>query len=484
MRCRGLVVVAIACATSLAWADGSRRPVPQVGPGQVQLPPAPAFELVIPSPTAKGVAQVRLEQSVSPSPPIVVRGYVTWMFDCVAANVAPGKTRAQIARAIAANPALCDRPTLVLGDSKATPREYGLTIADVPARLALAVGDLVELTATPDAGGVLVFGSGGKARPAAVRKVAVPAAVAVPPLVVPKPAPTRGPPRRAKAEIDAAMAAGRRAYDGLSWSEAIAAYQRALARWEGNDVAWYELGRSAEAPGKWAEALAAYAKAFALVPTNAVYAYRYGLALYVAELMKARLAEAKRLGIHEEYVVLPPGTPFDLQAAQQVLEYAVTLAPDQWEAQTALGHLHLARRQPAAAADAFRRAVARGPDRDDPYLSLARVYREWGHPDAAVAVALEGIARERADASSQLRVLAATLYEDLRDDARALALLDGVLAKPFNRSGLEALQRARILIRAKQWDKARADIETFAKYNANHPREVNALLVQLPAPPP
>jgi tetratricopeptide (TPR) repeat protein len=118
-----------------------------------------------------------------------------------------------------------------------------------------------------------------------------------------------------------------------NWKDAQAEYRRVVAMWDGNDVAWYWLGRTYDEPGMFAEATEAYGKAFALAPTNAVYAYLYGRAIWLRDYYVVRYAEAKRQGIHEEYLVLSgEEAKLDLDRPMQMLEYAITLAPDQWRA--------------------------------------------------------------------------------------------------------------------------------------------------------
>jgi|GEM_PF-5653130 len=101
---------------------------------------------------------------------VSVKGYITWIYDCVTTPRNPadkrGMTDKEWKKKIEDHPSLCWKPHFRMGDDKDTPKEKSITIADVPRKLRkdekkrmsskdlaayptvpnIAVGDLVTVT--------------------------------------------------------------------------------------------------------------------------------------------------------------------------------------------------------------------------------------------------------------------------------------------------------------------------------------------------
>lgn len=458
----GLVVMLVAGVASEARAE-------------VTVPAVPSFEMHVPSANALGVLQLRaLGRRSYEGKAVTVRGYVTYVYDCVEENLEPYKTRAQIAKELAANPTRCEAATLSLGDTKKTPREFSLRVADLPAGT-WKVGEYLEVAGTfafasprgdKDRDGLVVYASAKRVKPEAGTKAQLPAPHAVPPLVAPKPLRTAPPPGQKMKAIASVIQDARRHVEWLQWKEAQTEYKRVVATWDGNDAIWAELGNAYDQPGMFAEAAEAYGRAFALAPANPGYAYLYGRALYLRELSSARNAEAK----------------LSLDKAQQMIEYAITLAPDNWRAHETLAHIHAANEDFKAEAEELSKTIAKAPKDYDPYWRLALLYRSWGYEDEALAALQAWMKLPGIDASADRPyAVAAKAYEAKGDLKKAIEMLSIILAHPARAAHRAALERARLYIATKQWDKARADLAPFPLHDRSKMREVNVLLSKIPA---
>lgn len=494
--------------SSLAVAQ-SAPPSVDTGTGKGDVPVVPAFDIMVPAATAKGVQQLRaVGRTQFPDQDIAVRGYITWIYDCATELMRPGKTRAQVQRQIDDDPTLCERKKLYLGDTPTTPPERALWVVDVPRppnklekeRLpkaeiaawpkvpALKVGEYVEITgrfavqsphAETNSDGLLVYAGVTKVKPEPPTLVASPPPVAVPALVVTKalPARTPDPAKQKAARALIKQAKGERTLD------AMALYRKALAQWD-DPVIWYELGALAVVPGDWKTAKEAFGKAHAAVPAQPVYAMLYGEALYLTEYIAAREAKAKREGIKEEYVRLGEREAnLDLKSAQQQLEYAARLAPDQWRTHYLLGKIHRARGDLKAAAAAFSLAVARRPNDVDPYIALAEVYRSRDYLDEALAVAHAGTTTVTRDYGRERMWFALGMVHDAKgDDAKAVEAFTKAATGP-SREQKATFQRGQAYVRLKQWAKARADLEAFLAqpplYTELEQRLANKLLLDI-----
>jgi hypothetical protein len=110
-----------------------RGPDPEVGPEEkVDLPALPAFELPVPEPGFESVKALRVAGRSKLDTDIVVKGYVIWIYDCIDAIRRPRESKAQAQRRIDADPTLCERKKLYLGQTRHDAAERGLWVVDVP----------------------------------------------------------------------------------------------------------------------------------------------------------------------------------------------------------------------------------------------------------------------------------------------------------------------------------------------------------------
>src|ERR1051325_6181866 len=117
-----LVIPTVAFAAPKLEPDDLPGPQPEVAknPAKVDLPPVPAFDLPATEPGFHTPRELRVHGKPMLGTEIRVKGYVTWIYDCVAAVAAanPRATRAQVQAAIASDGGLCERPKFYLGDAK------------------------------------------------------------------------------------------------------------------------------------------------------------------------------------------------------------------------------------------------------------------------------------------------------------------------------------------------------------------------------
>jgi tetratricopeptide (TPR) repeat protein len=476
----------------VAGAGRADAPAPDTGTGPIAVPSVPSFEMVVPSANALGARQLRaIGRRAHEGKAVVVRGYVTHVYDCVAENLEPFKTRAQVAQELAADPKRCELKKLYLGDTKTTPREFSLHIADLPDGAAWKVGDYFEVAGTfafrsprGDAArtGLVVMSSAKIVKPEAGTKAQLPAPRTVKAMPVPRAVRASPPPGEKMRAISAVMQSARKHAEWLSWHDAQNEYRRVVATWDGHHLAWYELGRVYAIPGMFPEATDAFEKAFSLLPTQPLYAFEYGRSLWLRDYYRVRKAEAKRRGIHEEYLELSATeAKLNGDVAQRILEYAIALAPEQWGAHMAAGDIYAANEDHRLAAEAWTRAIERGPKDYAPYLRLASLYREWGYEDEALAVAQAWMkVRAPDDTSDRMYMIAAKAYEAKGDPKKAIEMLSIVLAHPARGVDDANLMRARLYVATKQYDKARVDLEKFPTHNKGRMREVNVILSSIP----
>jgi hypothetical protein len=100
---------------------------------KVSLPEVPAFDLP-PSPTdgSHTVKELRVKGKKLLDSEVVVKGVVTWAYDCPTAIRQPGMTDKELQKIIDEDPSRCERPKFYLGDSADTPAEKSLWVVDVP----------------------------------------------------------------------------------------------------------------------------------------------------------------------------------------------------------------------------------------------------------------------------------------------------------------------------------------------------------------
>lgn len=124
-------------AVNAAACKQSKLPAPpaeaQKADVKVDLPAVPAFDL--PSVNADGshsVKEMRVRGRKMLGKETMIKGYVTWAYDCATAIRQPGWTDEDVAKAIAEDQSKCERPKFYLGDSADTPAEKSIWVVDVP----------------------------------------------------------------------------------------------------------------------------------------------------------------------------------------------------------------------------------------------------------------------------------------------------------------------------------------------------------------
>lgn len=100
---------------------------------KVTLPQVPGFELPPPNPDgSKSVKELRVKGKKLLDSEIVVKGVVTWVYDCKTALRQPGMTDKDVEKLIYDDQTKCDRAKFYLGDAADTPAEKSLWVVEVP----------------------------------------------------------------------------------------------------------------------------------------------------------------------------------------------------------------------------------------------------------------------------------------------------------------------------------------------------------------
>jgi len=123
----------------IAVAAASAQAAPSPGPAsevysadKVDLPAVPDFALASTTGDVHDVKELRVAGQPLLDTDIKVQGYVIWIYDCIGAIRTPGESKAATQERIDADPTLCERAKLYLGETKTTPPEKGLWIVDFP----------------------------------------------------------------------------------------------------------------------------------------------------------------------------------------------------------------------------------------------------------------------------------------------------------------------------------------------------------------
>lgn len=467
--------------------------VPQLGSA---VPEVPDFAL---SPVGQGLRsprELRLRGRRWLGAEVRVQGTVTWIYDCAAQLAARDRklSRARLQRKIAADPSLCERPSLTLGDTSATSREDSILVTELPRpptplerkRLPKAelgawpkvprvkVGDRVELTGTWEHGsrgeGILRFTALTPLGAApAVATAAAPPDPAEPALVLV----TRPPPRKAvDAKVRAAsltsLAAGTRAFAQGQHQVAIAACEQATAAWPGNHLAFYVRGSAHMAKGEWSAARAAVERAALLRPDLAMYQLYHGVALYEEARAIEAAAEAARSGQDAALLrasISVPATSAALPLARDALRGAMALAPRLWRAHVYLARVYLDLDEPRRAAERLTEAIRAHPRYQFSYLSLIELYRRWGYLDQAAGVAKLGATTVAAADAPELWLQVGTLAEARGQEAEALDAYNRALA--LRADHVPALfSRGKLHHRRGDRARASADLQAVAQSRA------------------
>jgi tetratricopeptide (TPR) repeat protein len=435
-----------------------------VKPLDVDLPAMPSFGFPAVDPGFHSVKELRVAGRALLDTEIKVKGYITWIYDCVVDIGKPGQTRKQIQRLIDEDPTRCQRKKLTLGDKRDTPPEVSLWVVDVPrppnklekerlpkAEIAawpkvpkMKVGDHVTITGTfalrsphseTNSDGLLVYAKLEPAKPGAPRLP--PREVKAPAIVAKTPQPRRDAPAVDRATQNASVdktKACAAAFGEKLLADAIAACTEAASMWEGNHQAWYVLGAARAASGDWRDAVAAFGRAADLEPRDPTYQMWHGIALYEAG---------------------------DRDDALATLLLAVELEPRLSRPHHYLGRIYRDIDRWVDAAKAFETAIRADPRQPEPYVALAELYRRWDETDAAIGVATAGtqnIAGAREGALAW-HVLGMALF-DKRVDDKAIEAFSAALT---NRPDLHPsmFMRGQAYHRKGDSEKARRDLEAF-----------------------
>ncbi|HWN68705.1 MAG TPA: hypothetical protein VNM90_13805, partial [Haliangium sp.] len=103
---------------------------------KLDLPEVPAFSIPAPHPDGThSVREMRLKSSKLQKTEVQIKGFVTWIYDCVAELQGPGDTVEQVRKRIDEDPTQCDKPHFFLGDASDTSAERSLWVVEVPRKL-------------------------------------------------------------------------------------------------------------------------------------------------------------------------------------------------------------------------------------------------------------------------------------------------------------------------------------------------------------
>jgi hypothetical protein len=103
---------------------------------KLDLPEPPPFNVPGPHPDGThSVREMRLKSSKLLKTEVQVKGFVTWIYDCIAELQGPGDTIDQVRKRIEANPEQCNKPHFYLGDAPDTSTERSIWVMEVPRKL-------------------------------------------------------------------------------------------------------------------------------------------------------------------------------------------------------------------------------------------------------------------------------------------------------------------------------------------------------------
>lgn len=103
---------------------------------KLSLPEAPAFDIPGPHPDGThSVREMRLKSSKLLNTEVQIKGFVTWVYDCVAEHQSADETIAETRKKVEADPTMCQRPHFFLGDTADTSGERSIWVVEVPRKL-------------------------------------------------------------------------------------------------------------------------------------------------------------------------------------------------------------------------------------------------------------------------------------------------------------------------------------------------------------
>jgi tetratricopeptide (TPR) repeat protein len=478
--------------------------------GAQALPAVPTFELAPGEPGFATVRELRVDGAKRFDTEVKVRGYVIWIYDCVADVAKRGESRAKVQRRIDDDPTLCERPKLYLGTTKTDALEKGLWVVDVPRapnklererlpkeELAawprppkVKVGDYVTVRGkltlrSPhnevNSDGLVVFSAIEPAKPP--KPVAIPSAFKPPsaPAVAEPTTKLVTPPAVSDAARQRSIKAANEAtrlYTTHFTTQAIEMYEKAIQEWPGNHLAFYGLAGAHIADGNWRGARAAIEKALALAPKEPTYNMVLGYVLYEGAVAEAREAQAKQQGKSPADIHVDT-TGIDHDTALRYLTYATKLDPKLWRAHYYIGRIHRDRGHAQWAAAALDAAVRAAPDDPNPWVALVELYRRWDYTEQAIAVATAATAAiPKAAAVWYVQGLA--LDDKLRFADAIAAYTKALELEPGHAKAL--FSRGQDYARTRDRKRAKVDLEAYLANTADGfaAQQASRMLMELP----
>ena len=127
------ILVATACQSQ--GLQGAKAEVKDT-PINLVLPEVPEFQMPSAHPDGThSVREMRLKGRKLFNTEQKIRGYITWIYDCVAALHTPELDEKKVQKMIIDDPSRCTRPHFYIGDSADTPPEKSLWVVEVPRKL-------------------------------------------------------------------------------------------------------------------------------------------------------------------------------------------------------------------------------------------------------------------------------------------------------------------------------------------------------------
>jgi tetratricopeptide (TPR) repeat protein len=483
---RVAVVAAILVSSFESRADQVVHPDPEVSSrrASVDLPAIPDLQLPKLAGSAHSPIELQLAGGALLGSRVTVRGYIIYIYDCVAELRMPGESLAAAQHRVDDDPTLCFRPKFYIADRRDARQEDALWVVSVPRapnklererlpkeELAnrppvpkLALGDYVEVTGDfelnngrgdSNSDGLVVYASlnhlGGVSR---VDRVAAPTERSRP--QPQRPAARAITPPAAAVQTDSVRHAnaGIRAYGLKQPDLAIDEFTKAIALWADNALAWYGLGGTQAEKRAWSDAATAFDHAVAIAPDEPMYNMWSGVARYEAAMQAAREDQARKLGVPPDHFALDTHA-IGFDAAEDRLATALLLVPDLWRAHYYLGKAARENGRWHTAAEDFTAAIRANPRESGPWLALAKLYETWQLPDLALAVATTGTTTAAGDVSGLWFVRGLAL-EDKGQLADAVKAYTEALAANHTLTQAKFL-RGRVAWRLKDYKTARTD---------------------------